>query len=397
MAFLNITTRIPGRFFRGIAASVVVQALLIAAIVESIFLAEKFSEIFENGIDKHASLTQILLLLVCSAPEILSIALAIAILVAVYTVLLRAREDRELLVLAAAGMSGKQIAALLLVIGFASFAVSLVVSGAIAPMAHYAQRVILFDAEYRGLRTATRSPQFYFFPDHVVFVQPKKSHDVARHIFIHERMGAEDRVMTANGGSFDGPDDQGQIWLHLNDLHSYDFDTGVLGTATNEHCDSCMFFPNDAPPIKMRVRSFRQQLILEQLFDFAPRISVAEELTLPELLGASVPQAPDVHKHTRTLARRLTLALLALLAPLLAAAALTLTTETTRYLALPAACGVLLALDFGAVLLIDVLLSSGPVVIVALLVLGALLLLTLLLARFWVFQHALIRTAFTRP
>ena len=104
-------------FLRGIVARILVQTLFFAFLIEAVFLAEKFSAVFDQGIEKHAPAGDIFLLLLLSAPDIFDVALAVAILIGVYRALLRAREDRELLVMGGAGMGISQLLALVLVVG----------------------------------------------------------------------------------------------------------------------------------------------------------------------------------------------------------------------------------------------------------------------------------------
>ena len=127
----------------------------------------------------------------------------------VYRVLLRVREDRELLVMAGAGMGIGQVLGMLLGVGIVAQMGSLLVSGALGPASQYAQRVILFNAEYRILRDGGAGGQFYYFPSHVVFASAATKNAAPRHLFIREELADANRVITANQASLTGPDAKG--------------------------------------------------------------------------------------------------------------------------------------------------------------------------------------------
>ena len=89
-------------------------------LIEAIFLAEHFTWVFRDAVRHEADLLGIALVLACTSTEIFDLALAIAVLMAVYVTLLRMRENRELLVLFASGLGPYQLGALILVVAFAA-------------------------------------------------------------------------------------------------------------------------------------------------------------------------------------------------------------------------------------------------------------------------------------
>ena len=94
----------------GFSGHVAVQTFAIIILIEAIFLAEHFTCVFRDAVRHEASLFDIMLVLICSGTGIFDLALAIAVLVAVYIHAgADARESRELLVLFASGLGPYQI------------------------------------------------------------------------------------------------------------------------------------------------------------------------------------------------------------------------------------------------------------------------------------------------
>src|ERR1700675_658040 len=134
-------------YARSFFGSVMLQALAVMGLVEAIFLAERFPMVFRDVLKNNADLLDTSLIFVGTSTQIFDLALAIAILMAVYWTTLRMRENRELLVLSTAGTGPYQLTGFTLAVASAALLASLVVSGVIDPMSRYVQRVILFDAE----------------------------------------------------------------------------------------------------------------------------------------------------------------------------------------------------------------------------------------------------------
>ena len=124
---------------------------------------------FRDAVRHEADLSDIMLVLICSGTGIFDLALAIAVLVAVYATLLRMRENRELLVLFASGLGPYQLSALILLVAVAAQAVCIAGSGVIDPLSRYAQRSILFSTELHSLKKGVAKNEFYYFPSYVAY------------------------------------------------------------------------------------------------------------------------------------------------------------------------------------------------------------------------------------
>jgi lipopolysaccharide export system permease protein len=382
------------RFVRDTIVGILKQIGLIILLIEAIFLGERFPALFDSVVEHNGRLTDIFLLLLCASPEVFDLALALALLLAVYQVMLRAREDRELLVLSGAGVGTRQFLAVLVIVGGIAQAASMVVSGLLEPAAHYASRVVLYEAQYRALKTGVVSGRFYHFPKHVAFVLTPHSDPTRRHIFLEEQHPGGYRVITANEADLTGPDKHGILSLDLTGFNSFDFNAPHYA---DEKCPLCPSEDDNGPPTTMRVKRVTQRVSVEQLVPFDPRGSTLDEWTLLELLGiAPAPEQPK-DDPTRALGDRIARGILCVLAPLLALTALAYTTRRTQPIAMPAAFLSLMGLNLIDTAVVKAVASAGPdLLTVGLFAAGSILLVGLLVLLVRI-ESRIIRPAMARP
>ncbi len=397
---LTLANFLRGDYARGFFAGLAFRALAVIVLIEAIFLAEHFTPVFREAVRHEADLAGIALVLVCTSTEIFDLALAVAILMASYLMLLRMRENRELLVLFGSGLGPYQLAALIFIVALAGQVISTVGSGLADPMSRYAQRAILFSSELRSLRKGVAKNEFYYFPsyvayamDHVVGGAPPPQANPGngvpvidasgaspapqkkpagqgrdRTLFVYQQVAPHtSRVVTAAQARLDGPDLNGRIVLNLNDFTSHTFaDAHPMPNANGQStridplkCRGCTDILKDTPPVTMNVRNMSQLMMVEQLLPFTARSSNTAEQTIFEQLFV-----PDNHDkdaraaQMRLLAERFSRSLLSFLAPLVALLGVALTTRMTNWLALPLTCLALMSVN----LLCEwVIISTAPV------------------------------------
>ena len=366
-----------GDFALGFFRQIGVQAFAVIMLIEAIFLAEHFTWVFRDAVRHDAGLFDIILVLACSGTSIFDLALAIAVLMASYATLVRMRESRELLVLFASGLGPYQLSALILGVALAAQIICLTGSGLIDPVSRYVQRSILFSTELRSLKKGAAQGEFYYFPSYVAYAAdtpagtgelPVLTHQPGQPVIIDARPGNTNdrplfvyqqiaehasRVVTASRARLDGPNKDGKIILNLGDFTSHTFaDAHPLGGPDAQplkpgqvKCIDCLDDLKNVPRVTMRVRDMSQMMMVDQLLPFGRRGSEAEEGTLlEEVLGLGDNPANRA-AHMQLLAERFARSLLTALAPLMALAALALTTRFTNWFALPLACLVLMATD----------------------------------------------------
>jgi lipopolysaccharide export LptBFGC system permease protein LptF len=349
-------------YLRSFVGSVVRLVVIAMALVEAIFLAERFPMVFRDVINNNASLLDAILMFACSRTQIFDLALPIAILVAVYLTTIRMRESRELLVFATAGIGPFHLMGLTLIIGLAALALSLLVSGVIDPGARYAQRVILFDAEFRALKEGINTGQFHYFSNKVTFA-PARSATVdgragggqSRNLFVYQEVRPGSfRVITADTVRLDGPFASGLVRLRLGGFSSSVFSVPPPRTArppASTPCSPC----SDAGNGALSAGDVVQELKLDELLPFPPRGSDLKELTLLDQLRQQTSLAPGQRRtEMRLLGERFARGLLCLLAPLIALVSVCATSRATNHAVLPLACLALMDLNISSAWLIRI-------------------------------------------
>ncbi len=357
---------------RSFFTSVAIQIAAVMGLIEAIFLAERFPMVFRDVLKNNADLFDTSLIFACTTTQIFDLALAIAILMAVYWTTLRMRENRELLVLFTAGIGPYQLTALALAIAVVAQLSSLTVSSVLDPASRYAQRVILFDAELHALKSGISTGKFYDFPNRVAFapaVSAKRQDPVSRArsktLFVYDALEpGKFRVVTADRARLDGPDPSSNVVLRLGGFVSHTFlDTAPAADSTPAPAaaaNSCTECP-DQQSGTVYATDVVQKMTLDDLLPFAGRGSDAAEWTIfDQLFAKGGAAAPKVQEEMRLLGERFARSLLCLLAPLIALVSVSLTSRATNYVALPLACMALMSLNVASEWLIRAIAPSGP-------------------------------------
>lgn len=343
---------LPRKYAFGLLGSIVLEISLLLFLIEGLFLAEKLSGILEQGIAARMGFTDVVLLLLSTAPEVFDLALPSALLIAVYRVVLRLREDSELIIMAGIGIGAHRLIVLLAALALPAQLVSLTISGFVEPQLRFFEREILFDSAYGTLRDQSAGGEFHFPGNYSVFVQPWSGGNAPRALFLHQAAGPRtDRVVVAGNASLVAEHD-GWFALRLQNFAVYDFfparaladlEAPAGGRASKEANASVQMSA-------ARVGSFEQELALDRLIYFAPR-ETPPELALPGLLekGASTEFAKRVFRS-----------FLCIFAPLIGLLAVALTGRFTRALMLPLAAAILMGIDVAASALLGRATSISP-------------------------------------
>jgi Predicted permeases len=346
------------RFFGGVALLVFTVMMLF----EAVFVAERFPMVFRAVSQNHGDPRDMGFLMLCNSTQVVDLALAIAVLVGTYWTVLKLREDRELLVLVSAGTGPFQLIGLALAVAVVAMFASLYVSSVLDPAARFTEREVLFQAEFRGLRTGINTGQFYDFPGRVAFAPARRAaHGVTalnqtRGLFVYEELkDGKFRVVTADHASLEGPDSVGRLLLKLGGFTSQTFDP------TQKACPGCGGTTTGMSQMATLAGDITQTMKAEQLLSFEPRGANADELTIFEQFAASEYSGEARHREDmRLLGERLARSFLCLLAPLIALACVCLTNRTTNYFALPLACMGLMSLNVTSEWLIRVIVPLDP-------------------------------------
>ncbi len=301
--------------------------------IEAIFLSDKLlTDLLLAAVNYGHGAGFLLRASVLAMPEILALGLPLALTMTVFLVLLHRREAGDFVALAQTGFAPGTVIGLSLGLGGLGFAAALAIGGFLAPLAEHRLGMLLHQARFAVLTTGTPGIRNVIDLDGATFLYHRlpPGDEASARVFLHMPADAGDiRVITARDSHvrFEAPGGAGALSL-----------TGAQVTG----------FSADAPP------GLRRDLALQtarmvyhadafSVPPFPPRGSAAATLTLPELLA---PPA-GLEAAAREAAVRMVLAaVLALISPLVAAAAMGLTRRAMVPLAGPAGVGLVLAGGF---------------------------------------------------
>ncbi|WP_243613660.1 LptF/LptG family permease [Shimia aestuarii] len=118
---------------------------LLLVLVVAVFLAESFTTLMEEALRYGGGSADVLLLLAYQAPEIVDLALALGVLIALFFALWDARDRGELVVLATSGVGWPNVLGFALILGVLGGILSIGVAGYVIPTARYAERIAMAD------------------------------------------------------------------------------------------------------------------------------------------------------------------------------------------------------------------------------------------------------------
>lgn len=380
------------RYAGGVFLDAVRLALAFVAGVEAIFITDLvISHILPHVLDHRASLTNVAVLIGLMMPSGLYISLPVAILAAVYFVLLRRREAREFIVLAGMGRGVGPIFRLVLFVGVAGLALSLFLSGYVEPLTRYSAGKTMFDVGFEAIKTGSiGAGKFYTLNGYTVFAGSGQTNEVAKRVFFLQELDNDRyRLVTATQSNRLNEPTMTKPGVVLDNAAAYDFairQAYPSGTKALVDCKGCEVL--QVAPGGARVSN---QIFVDlpslAFPDREPRGGKVEERTIPELLGGDLGD----HAVSRELGDRLLRGLLVLVTPLLALLAMSLTRPSTFLVTLPAAAGLVLGGSFFGPRLIEELVPLGFAGMAALLMAGTLILVCLIAVLVFRFESGCIQ------
>ncbi|WP_127113390.1 LptF/LptG family permease [Shimia sediminis] len=130
-----------GPVTRLLALPALKRLILILSMIVAIFVAESFTALLEQALRHDGGSLLVAWLLLLQAPEIVDLALAIGMLVAVFFAVNDARNRGELIVLATNGVRWTRVLGFAVCMGALGAVMSVAVAGYVIPKARYAERV----------------------------------------------------------------------------------------------------------------------------------------------------------------------------------------------------------------------------------------------------------------
>ena len=223
MSFLGPVARV-------LAAPTLLRLGLILLMVEAVFVAESFTGMMEQALRYGGSAQDVLKLLVYRMPEILDLALALGMLIAVYFAISEARRRGELIILATAGVNWRRLTAFTFSIGALGGAISIVIAGFLVPAARYGERIKV--AELRAdhvvdqvLRPGPRSTVQTLAGSTFVATEPEGADQQRGQLFIFQPRGPDGwRASLSHDWTINGPNDEGIHDVGLSSFRAYEGD-----------------------------------------------------------------------------------------------------------------------------------------------------------------------------
>lgn len=262
-------------------------------------------------------------------PEILFLGLPLGIAIAVYIVLLQRREAGDFVILAQMGMSPVQIVTLCALLGTASFLLAIASGGVVRPHAEHELQKSLHEARYVAFTTGqTGARNIIRFEETTFIFHRDPGPDASARVFIHRPAGEdEDQIITARDSLvlFRTEDTDGIVSLSDAEIHDF---------AIGEEIELRRSIMSSS------VRVGADTLVIPA---FRDRLSHYQTMTFTELL---TPERRDNSAARETVLQILLAAVVAFLAPGLAALAMAMTRGTFALLAGPVAVAAIFAGGF---------------------------------------------------
>jgi lipopolysaccharide export LptBFGC system permease protein LptF len=306
-------------------------------LVEAVFLAESFQGLMEAALRYDGSLGDVLYLLSFRSPEILDLALALGMLIAVYFTIAEARNRAELIILATASVSWTRVVGFCLMLGAIGACLSFLIAAYLLPLARFAERIALAELrkDYVIAQVLTPGPRSTVQTfDDITFIatQPHTDAQERGQLFVFQP--GEDggwRAAVSRDWNIQSPDNGSQYDIVLKQLRAYDKAAPIAG---RDH----------ARPISaITTRNARFAFDMDDIAPNPERLMRSDERPLIQASTMNSDADPDTRTRiAKAVARALLVpaaALFALVAILAAGGGY------GRYLALPIAALMIVTLD----------------------------------------------------
>lgn len=319
-------------------------------LVEAIFLAESFTTIMEQTIRNGGSALDLGYMLLLKSPEVIDFALPLALMLGLYFAITTARDDNELVICAAAGVSWKRIPAFAGAVGMVGLVASLIFSGLLTPLSAFSLRLSLYDLQARLILQEVNQPgqrnSLRTIEGQTIIATPSADPDAKRgNLFVYKaEPGGGWRVNQANDWTVIGPDADGGYSVRMTTFRE------TSGTAADQDVTLAKepaSIREALQSLSMNVSTVSMAFRLEDLLQAVDTARRDNELLIYDVMGGLTGLAK---RHSPKLLRLsgeiLGRGLLCLIAAFIAvAAAAWSATRAGRFTALPGAIVLLLAYD----------------------------------------------------
>ncbi|MAQ83580.1 MAG: hypothetical protein CMH12_10140 [Maritimibacter sp.] len=324
-------------------------------LIESIFIADIFTSTLEQVLREGGRAIDLLTILLLKSPEIVDFALPLVLFLGLYLAITRARDANELVICAAAAEPWTRIPRLAMYFGGAGFALSLLFSGLITPLASYAERLSLYDMRARTLIAELSNPadvrRVREVNGRTFIASPSDDPDAQYGDLFVYRPGSDGSWIVAQATDWEiaGPDEARDYVVRLQEFREI---RGRSGTAPTTGATAGVPGLDFA---RINVRSMEMAFSADDVIETVDESPRATERALFQtdgpLWGEPIPQSDGslMTRPTRRFGEMLARAILCPVAAAMAVAAAAFSgTRRGRWLALPGGLLLVLAGDVGS-------------------------------------------------
>jgi lipopolysaccharide export LptBFGC system permease protein LptF len=342
---------VPTRYLLRSTLEIIGYYVLVTGLICLIYLIEKFSALVGIALEHHFDAGTFLSLMLFTLPAMVDLALPLSCLGSIYFCLLNARERREMLIFAGAGVGPALIGLTVVIAAVCALLLSLVFSGFVKPAANYSFRLTQQLAENQVLSKGIPGGAFYAQDGKVLYARSIDETPLRAIRLFEFSDNRLDRMIFSNCAAMSVGD--GLVNAELCDAHIYMLQSGDTPLA-------------DPDVVEVNAGPTRYEFSMSSVFG-APSQGHAPELGLIELARLGW------HKkggYSEAAFSRLLGALTCLVAAAVAVICVAFTGPGTRLFAFPAACACVMAVAilnntlasaFGALANLSVLMASGIV------------------------------------
>jgi len=336
-----------GPMTRLLARRTLLILLGLLLLVETVFLGDIFSSNLEGVINNGGKAKDVILLLALRTPEIVDFALPLTVLLGLFFAITTARDNNELVICAAAGVSWVRVPVFAATVGLLAFVVSIGFSGFITPGAKYASRIAnqILVARQTVEQIVTPEPKntIRTLKNRIAIATPPTNSTAVRgNLYVFEEdKGDGWRFSQADDWTVLGPAEDGSYSINLKSFRDYRGRSSKNQNSANADNDQLMGARVNVSTLSLDFRLEELVSALDRTRKFAERPLVSTAYVAALLTGTD--RTPVLNRRSGQILARAGLCIFAALAAVAAAA--WSGTWQGRFTALPAAVVLVLGAD----------------------------------------------------
>jgi lipopolysaccharide export LptBFGC system permease protein LptF len=372
----------------------VFQTVVTVLVIIAIFLLERVGGIVSNALESGIALTRLPKLVLLTAPEIVGLALPLALLIAMFRVFLRLREDGELVSMTNVGVRPTYFLAFAVWLGMTCTVIALFVSGWVEPLFHYGQRLEIFEAQKEAVEKGLHPDEIRSVNGYVLAKPRQSDGDSAKDVFIvdtnpktFQRLISAERIVVSETAAR-------EIYnVDLINLRVDFLEHALRAPALPSGKQDSLVVSKKGQRTVIGAAHYAHTLTLGELASFEPRLGREAERTLTELLAWFSPDGRTSLGFELRATGIVQQSLLCLAAALLAPLAVSLAQSASSMIVLPTIAALLFVFGIALGEIAKMVQASGfhPLVPAVMLQLAVIVMVG------WITYRLMLSSAFLKP